>query len=72
MRTHIKHDQEADAAYIDLAPVIKSGEAVEQVIVARPPKGEVILDFDENGFLLGVEIIGAIDLLRPAALAETA
>ena len=70
MHTRIRHDQEADAAYIDLVPVVKSGEAVEQVIVARPPKGEVILDFDENGFLLGVEIIGAIDLLRPETLTE--
>ncbi|MFI6927775.1 DUF2283 domain-containing protein [Nonomuraea spiralis] len=70
MHIRIKHDKEADAAYIDLAPSPKAGEAVEQAIVGRPPKGEIILDFDENGFLLGVEIIEAKDLLRSESLSD--
>lgn len=65
MHLRIAHDEEVDAAYISLVPSPEAGEAVEQVVIGRAPKGEVVLDFDKNGFLLGVEIIGASDLLRP-------
>ena len=71
-------DGVADAAYLyltDIAP----GEAVEQVTVGRGRRGwwprrrpqtdgYVILDFDRDGVLLGVEVVGARGLLRPSTL----
>ncbi len=63
----LRYDAEVDAAYLpvgDIAP----GESRRQVIVALPDgiPGEVILDFDEAGHLLGVELLGASALLRDA------
>lgn len=39
------------------------GEAVEQEMIDRPD-GYVVLDFDQQGRLLGVEVIGARAQLR--------
>ena len=65
--TEIQYDDIADAAYVTLGEEIKPGEATMQVDVALPDGvgGQVILDFDESGHLLGIEIIGAKALLRP-------
>jgi uncharacterized protein YuzE len=41
-----------------------SGAAVEQVVVERAGRGDIVLDFDADGLLLGLEIIGATALLR--------
>ncbi|MFI5959261.1 DUF2283 domain-containing protein [Cryptosporangium sp. NPDC051539] len=57
-------DEEADAAYVEIADDVQDGEAVEQVVIDRPGHGDVVLDFDAAGHLLGVEIIGASRLLR--------
>lgn len=67
----IEFDPAADAAYVRIVDHIRAGEAVTQVVVEddRLP-GEVILDLDRDGFLLGVEVLGASDLLRPATLAS--
>ena len=62
-------DPEADAAYVDIADAIASGPAVENVVVEREGKGDIVLDFDANGRLLGVEIIGAKALLDQKILA---
>lgn len=64
-------DGEADAGYIALTRV-GLGEAVHQRVVANPVAdlGEVVLDFDSDGRLLGVEIIGSgqvVDDLRDAS-----
>ncbi|TQS41034.1 DUF2283 domain-containing protein [Cryptosporangium phraense] len=61
-------DLEADAAYVEIADDVKDGEAVEQVVIDRPGRGDVVLDFDVDGHLLGVEIIGAAGLLRRSVL----
>ena len=63
------YDQEADAFYLALRP-IAAGEAVEQVIVGREGKGDVILDFSASGELLGIEVIGARGLLAKTVLDE--
>lgn len=60
-------DPNADAAYFHVAPRISNGEAVEQHIVDRP-QGEIILDFNCDGELLGIEILGARALLSQATI----
>ncbi|WP_431807803.1 DUF2283 domain-containing protein [Microbacterium paraoxydans] len=63
------YDGEADAAYLGFG-TIEAGESTRQVPMALPDgvRGEVILDFDADGHLLGVEILQASALLRPRDL----
>jgi hypothetical protein len=49
---------------------IGAGEAVENVVIGRRGKGDIVLDFNEAGTLLGVEIIGALVLAPTELLAE--
>jgi uncharacterized protein YuzE len=63
----LTYDDEADAAYLELEDIAE-GTAVENVVVERPGRGDIVLDFDAAGRLLGVEVIGATGLLRPTAL----
>ncbi|WP_209515806.1 DUF2283 domain-containing protein [Frigoribacterium sp. PvP120] len=65
------HDPDSDCAYLYVAPSIADGEAVEQVVVEREGRGHIVLDFDSEGRLLGVEIVGALALLTAESL-ETA
>ncbi|MFI7633771.1 DUF2283 domain-containing protein [Nonomuraea sp. NPDC049400] len=66
----IEHDDENDVAYIYLVDRIAAGEAARQVVVeADGVPGEVILDLDGQGALLGIEILGASHILRPETLA---
>jgi uncharacterized protein YuzE len=62
-------DPAADAAYFHLVAEVPPGAAVEQVVVSRDAKGDVVLDFDADGRLLGVEVIGAGALLDRTILA---
>lgn len=62
-------DRAVDAAYFRVAPSIAAGESAENVIVPRP-EGEIVLDFDAEGRLLGVEVVGAKDLLTAATIAR--
>jgi uncharacterized protein YuzE len=64
----ITRDDEADAAYLAFG-AIGEGVAVEQVTITRPG-GELVLDFDRDGRVLGLEIIGAAALAPPGLLAE--
>lgn len=67
----VTFDPGADAAYVHLVDAIRPGEAVTQVVVSDDRvRGEVILDLDEDGRLLGVEVLGVSDLLRPDTLAH--
>ncbi|GII82824.1 hypothetical protein Ssi03_08140 [Sphaerisporangium siamense] len=67
----IEYDQENDVAYVYLVDHIGQGEAGTQIPVeAGALRGEVILDLDAQGLLLGVEIIGASQVLRPELLAQ--
>lgn len=67
----ITHDAEVDAAYITLGRPIGPGEAARQIHSIRAPggAGEIILDFDADGRLLGIEVLGAAAVLRPELLA---
>lgn len=57
----ITYDKQADAAYVMITDRIHDGEAATQLHLIETPggKGEVTLDFDRNGKLLGMEILGA-------------
>lgn len=62
-------DHSADAAYFAVAPMIRAGESVENVLIERA-QGTIVLDFDSKGRLLGVEVLGATALLTPQTLAS--
>jgi uncharacterized protein YuzE len=62
------YDSEADAAYFYIEHGFAEGSAVENVVVERPGRGDIVLDFDAGGHLLGVEVIGATELLRTTVL----
>lgn len=68
---NITYDKEADAAYVHLVDELRDGEASTQVHSIMTPglKGEIIIDFDAGGRILGVEILGAKDVLREETLA---
>jgi uncharacterized protein YuzE len=67
----ISYDPEVDAAYITVVDQIGNGEAVKQVIVPREEtEAEFILDFDSEGSLLGIEVLGARFGLRPETIAR--
>lgn len=60
-------DADADAAYFPVAGQIGPGHAVENVVIERSA-GTVVLDFDADGYLLGVEVVGASSLLRTSTI----
>ena len=64
-------DGEVDAGYLALTE-IGQGEAVSQRIVRNPVKwlGDVILDFDKMGRLLGIEFLDS-RLLPPGLAAKS-
>jgi uncharacterized protein YuzE len=62
-------DHAADAAYVPIAPSISAAESVENVVIERS-QGIIVLDFDVDGRLLGVEIAGASALLTPQTIAD--
>jgi uncharacterized protein YuzE len=64
----VTYDSEANAAYVELGDDVAGGTAVENVVVERPGRGDIVLDFDADGRLLGVEVIGATQLLRKTVL----
>jgi uncharacterized protein YuzE len=62
-------DREANAAYIFLEEASRQSRSVENVVVERDGKGDIVLDFDADGRLLGIEIIGAAELVDGSVLA---
>ncbi|MCM6763019.1 DUF2283 domain-containing protein [Rathayibacter sp. ZW T2_19] len=69
----ITYDPTADAAYVMIADRIADGAAVQQLdpIVTPGGLGEVVLDFDAGGRLLGVEILNAREVL-PGSVIDAA
>lgn len=63
-------DHSADAAYFPIATSIGAGDSVETLIVERP-QGTLVLDFDADGRLLGVEVLGATALLTADTIGGT-
>lgn len=62
------YDADADAAYIYVTDPIAPGEAVRQAILDDTPLMSVIVDFDADDRLLGIELLGVSRLLRSDAL----
>lgn len=62
-------DGEADAGYLSLTE-IADGDAVSQRVIENPVQGlgDVVLDFDREGRLLGVEFLDR--RLLPAGLGQ--
>ena len=58
---HITYDPQADAAYITLGDTpIPAGEVARTVhSIQAPNGGEIALDFDAAGHLLGIEVLTA-------------
>lgn len=70
----ITFDRESDVAYLSLVDRdLRAGEAVTQSDILPTPSGEgsLIIDFDADGRLLGIEVLSASSVL-PAALLQTA
>ena len=67
----LTYDPEADAAYMMLVDAIAPGQARHQVEVPHndSASGQYILDFAEDGKLLGLEILFASDALPASVLA---
>ncbi|WP_343320506.1 DUF2283 domain-containing protein (plasmid) [Arthrobacter sp. TMP15] len=67
---HITYDSESDAAYIRIGGPIAAGQATQQLHSIQTPggNGEIILDFDDAGHLLGVEVLFASSVLAPEVL----
>jgi len=61
-----EYDKEADAAYIYIKFPIKDGEARKTIELNE----NIILDFDENDKLLGIEILDASKTLKKEVLNE--
>lgn len=63
----VTYDAQADAAYLYLVDQPEAG-MVARTEITDVPGGIVGLDFGHDGKLLGVEVIGARDLLPAAVL----
>ena len=66
------YDREADAAYITFGKDIEPKEAAQQVSLIETPNGQtqVTIDVDNEGYLLGIEILSASAGLRDDVLRE--
>lgn len=67
------YDPDADASYIYVASDQANGDAVRQQHVhCDGSDGQIILDYDRDGRLLGIELLGASSLLHASALPDRA
>lgn len=64
------YERESDSAYLEIASDVTDGDAVEQVVIERAGQGDVIIDFDALGRILGVEVIGARSLFSARTLSK--
>jgi len=62
----LEYDKKVDAAYIYLQYPIKKGEAKKTIELNE----QIILDFDKNSKLIGVEVLDASKLMRKETLLE--
>jgi uncharacterized protein YuzE len=61
-----EYDKDVDAAYIYIKHPIKEGEAKKTIAL----NDNIILDFDKNDKLIGVELLNASQVLNKRVLAE--
>jgi len=60
----IKVDEEAKSAYIYIKDEVKKGEVKK----TKALNDEIILDFDKDGKLIGIEILNAVKYLPKKTL----
>jgi uncharacterized protein YuzE len=55
-----EYDKSANSLYIYIKQIIENGE-VKQTYPCNPKEvgGEINLDFDKNGYLIGIEVLDA-------------
>ena len=61
-----EYDKEVDAAYIYIENDIKEGEVKKTIEL----NDNIIIDFDENGKMIGVEILNASKVMNKKAIIE--
>jgi len=61
-----EYDKEVDAAYIYLKYPIKRGEAKRTIAL----NDDIIIDFDRNNRLIGVEVLNASKILSKKVLIQ--
>jgi uncharacterized protein YuzE len=65
----VTHDAEADAAYVYLVDEIARGEVADSRVADIPlDRAALTVDFDADGRVLGIEVLGASRVLRPETL----
>jgi uncharacterized protein YuzE len=65
------YDPEVDAAYLRLIPAIETGSSKRQVVARTDDlAGEFVFDVDEDGRIIGIEVLGAAAGLRPETIAQ--
>lgn len=62
----IEYDKEADAAYIYLKFPMEKGEAVKTIELNE----NIILDFDSENKLIGIEVLNAKEVLSESSLMQ--
>jgi uncharacterized protein YuzE len=68
-RLRFTYDAESDACYIYVTDPIEWGGAKSSTSLHRHiPGASVVVDFDEDNRLLGIELLGVSRLLRPDAI----
>lgn len=67
------YDPEVDAAYVYLVPSIGKGEVAKTVsAMLELDRSFVAFDFDSEGKILGIEILGASRVLPAVVIEEAA
>lgn len=62
----IEYDKEVDAAYIYLEYPIREGEVKKTIEL----NDNIVMDFDSDGKLIGVEVLNASKVLNKKVLVE--
>lgn len=67
----VRYDRKVDAAYLQVADEIEPG-GVARTYPCDPAEagGMINLDFDSEGRLVGIEVLGAQGLLPPEVLRD--
>lgn len=70
----LTYDPETNVAYLSVVDTIGDGEAAHQQhsIMTPSGSGELVIDYDASGRILGIEILQADAVLHPDVLARAA